>query len=38
VHAPSEDKSDDSTDSFFNEELEQDFNHFPKHHIKIILR
>ena len=29
VHAPSEEKSDDSKDSFY-EELEQLFNHFPK--------
>ena len=29
VHAPSEDKSDDSKDSFY-EELEQDFDHFPR--------
>jgi hypothetical protein len=28
VHAPSEDKSEDSKDSFY-EELEQVFNHFP---------
>jgi hypothetical protein len=28
VHAPSEDKSDDSKDSFY-EELEQVFDHFP---------
>ena len=36
VHAPSEEKSDDSKDSFC-EELEQVFNHFPKHHTKILL-
>jgi len=30
VHAPSEEKSDDSKDSF-NEILEQVFNHFPKY-------
>jgi hypothetical protein len=29
VHAPSEEKSDDSKDSF-HEELEQLFDHFPK--------
>jgi hypothetical protein len=33
VHAPSEEKSDDSKDSFY-EELE----HFPKYHMKILLR
>ena len=37
VHAPSEDKSDDSKDSFY-EELEQVFDHFPKYHLKILLR
>ena len=36
VHAPSEEKSDDSKDSFY-EELEQVFDHFPKYHMKIIL-
>ena len=36
VHVPSEEKTDDSKDSFF-EELEQVFDHFPKYHIKIIL-
>jgi hypothetical protein len=37
VHVPSEEKSDDSNDSFF-EELEQVFfYHFPKYHIKILL-
>jgi len=36
VHAPSEEKSDDSKDSFYDE-LEQVFDHFPKFHIKIIL-
>ena len=36
-HAPSEEKSDDSKDSFY-EELEQVFlYHFPKYHIKILL-
>ena len=34
VHAPSEDKSDDSKDSFY-EEIEQVFDHFPRYHIKI---
>ena len=36
VHAPSEEKSDDSKDSFY-EELEQVFCHFPKYHMKILL-
>ena len=31
VHAPSEEKIDDSKDSFY-EELEQVFHHFPKYH------
>ena len=35
VHAPSEDRSDDSKDSFY-EELEQVFDHFPRYHIKIL--
>jgi hypothetical protein len=34
--APSEDKSDDSKDSFYKE-LEQVFYHFPKYHTKILL-
>jgi hypothetical protein len=34
VHAPSEDKIDDSKDSFY-EELEQVFGHFPRYHMKI---
>jgi hypothetical protein len=33
VHAPSEEKSDDSKDSFY----EQVFDHFPKCHMKILL-
>jgi hypothetical protein len=37
VHAPTEEKSDDSKDSFY-EELEQVFYHFPKLHIKILLQ
>jgi hypothetical protein len=37
VHAPSEDKSDNSKDSFY-EELEQVFDHFPRYHMKILLR
>ncbi len=36
VHAPSEEKSDDSKDGFY-EELEHVFYHFPKYHKKIIL-
>ena len=36
MHAPSEEKSDDSKDSFY-EESEHIFYHFPKHHIKILL-
>jgi len=36
VHSPSEVKSDNSKDSFY-EELEQVFNHFPKYHKKILL-
>jgi hypothetical protein len=34
VHAPSEEKSEDLKD----EELEQVFYHFPKYHMKILLR
>jgi len=36
VHAPSEEKSDESKDSFY-EELEQLFDHLPKYHMKILL-
>ena len=36
VHAPSEGKSDELKDSFY-EELEQVFDHFPKYHIKMLL-
>jgi hypothetical protein len=36
VHAPGEEKCDDSKDSFY-EQLEQVFDDFPKHHIKILL-
>ena len=36
VYAPSEDKSDDSKDIFY-EELEQVFDHFPRYHTKILL-
>ena len=35
MHAPSEEKSDDSKDFF--KELEQVFDYFPKYHMKIIL-
>jgi hypothetical protein len=35
VHGPSEEKSDDSKDSFY-EDLEQVFDHFPKCHMKIL--
>ena len=36
MHVPSEEKSGDLKDSFY-EELEQVFDHFPKHHVKILL-
>ena len=36
MHAPSEEKSDDSKDNFY-EELEQVFDHFPKYHMQILL-
>jgi len=36
VHAPSEEKSEESKDSFY-EELEQVFDHFPNYHMKILL-
>jgi hypothetical protein len=36
VHAPSEEKSDDSKDSFY-EELEQFFYYFPNCHMKLLL-
>jgi hypothetical protein len=36
VHAPSEDKSDDSKGTFY-EKLEQAVYYFPKYHIKILL-
>ena len=36
VHEPSEEKSDESKDSFC-EELEQVFEHFPKYHMKLLL-
>jgi hypothetical protein len=36
VHAPTEDKTDDVKDSFY-EELECIFNKIPKYHMKILL-
>ena len=36
MHAPSEEKSDDSEDSFYDE-LEQDYDYFPTYHMKILL-
>ena len=36
MHGPSEEKSDKSNDSFY-EELEQVFDHFPKYHMKMLL-
>ena len=36
MHAPSEEKSAESKDSFY-EELEQVFDHFPKYHTKMLL-
>ena len=36
VHAPNEEKSDESKDIFY-EELEQVFDHFPKYHMKMLL-
>jgi hypothetical protein len=36
VHAPADEKSDNSDDSFY-EELEQVFSHFPKYHMKMLL-
>jgi len=36
VHAPSEEESDDSNDSFY-EELEQVFDHSSKYHMEIRL-
>jgi exonuclease III len=36
VHAPTEEKSDDSKDSFY-EELEQVFDGFAQYHMKILL-
>jgi hypothetical protein len=37
VHAPTEDRTDDVKDSFY-EELERMFDKFPKYHMKILLR
>jgi hypothetical protein len=36
VHAPTEDKTDDVKDNFY-EELEHSFDKFPKYHIKMLL-
>jgi hypothetical protein len=36
AHAPTEEKRDNSNDSFYGE-LEQVFDHFPKYHMKILL-
>jgi len=36
MHAPSEEKCDDSKDNF-QEELEQVFDHFPKYRMKILI-
>ena len=36
MHAPSEEKSDDSKDRFY-EELERFLNHFSKYHMEILL-
>jgi exonuclease III len=36
VHAPTEDKTDDVKDSFY-EEMERVFDKFPKYHKKILL-
>jgi len=36
VHVPSEEKSYESKDNFY-EELEQVFDHFPKYHVKMLL-
>ena len=36
VHAPSEEKSDETKDSFY-EELEQVFYYFPKYHMKMLV-
>jgi len=37
MHAPSEEKSEESKDSFY-EELEQVFDHFPKYHENVTRR
>jgi hypothetical protein len=36
VHAPTENKHDDTKDSFY-EELKHVFNQFPKYHMEIVL-
>ena len=37
VHAPSEEKSDDSKNSFYEELKQVFFYHFPKYHMEILL-
>ena len=37
MHAPSEEKSEESKDSFYGE-LEQVFDHFPKYHMEILMQ
>jgi exonuclease III len=37
LHAPSEEKRDDSKDSFYDELEQVLFYHFPKYHTKILL-
>jgi len=36
VHAATEEESDDSKDTFY-EEVEQGFDHLPKYHMKVVL-
>jgi hypothetical protein len=36
MHGPSEEKSDDSINTFYDE-LDQVFNDFPKYHLKVLL-
>jgi len=38
MHAPGEEKNDDSKDSFYKQLEQVFFNNFPKHHMKILLR
>jgi hypothetical protein len=35
VYVPTEDKSDDTEDSFMSKEIQ--FDHFPEYHVKIIV-